>query len=168
MGQRRGGTNEPSGEQVSSIKEWSGQPGIIGLPGKVEQEAKKRCKNVLERHDIPTEEADELAQELVHQVGFALAGDSHKLGTGGRGRPLDGSANVLSVVVADILGAHNLAGNWLLPGDDTEDGVMGPVTEIEAILQTALREARGHGDAAMARPARVSRARKTLGKVHRE
>ena len=80
---------------------------------------------------------------------------------------MSGPANLLSVNVTDLLREHGLRGNWLHPGDDEEHGTIGPVAELEAIAQTAFREACGDQAAVMARPARISKARKTLGKVHR-
>src|SRR5262249_14820692 len=72
-----------------------------------------------------------------------------------------------SVNVADLLKKHGVRGNWLQLGDETEHGAMGPVAELEALAQTAFRQACGDQAAVMARPARISKARKTLGKVHR-
>ena len=152
---------------MSKMRQWSGPAGIIGLPEDVEQRATIRCRNVLVRHGVAADQLDELVQKLIHELGFALAADKHELGAGARGPRLHGSANVLSVVVADILGEYDIRGNWLLPGDEEEDGLMGPVAEIEAVLQSALGEACGGEGVAMARPARISNARKTLGKVHR-
>ena len=150
---------------MTKLRQWSGPLSVVELPDDVEQRVIMRCKNVLQRFGFSAD--DDLVQKLVDQLGFAHAADKHELGAGGRGRPLDGSANVLSVVIADILGAHGIRGNWLLPGDEEEGGLMGAVAEIEAILQSALQEARGSDNVAMARPARISKARKTLGKVHR-
>jgi hypothetical protein len=79
---------------------------------------------------------------------------------------VSGPACLLSVNVADLLKEHGVRGNWLRLGDDDEEYV-GPVTELEAIAQTAFREACGEQVGVMARPARISKARKTLGKVHR-
>jgi hypothetical protein len=126
-----------------------------------------RCKSVLLSHGFPADEVDELIRNLIHQLGYAFAARKHQLGAGERGRPPDGSANILSAVVADILAEHGIRGNWLLPGDEEEHGLAGPVAEIEAILQSELRQADGEEVAAMARPARISKAHKTLGKIHR-
>jgi hypothetical protein len=153
---------------MSRTRHWSGFLDIVDLPEEMEVRARTRCQKVLERRGIPADEADTVVQKLIDQIGYALAGDNHELGAGERGRPLDGSANILSVVVADILKEHGVRGNWLLPGDEEEDGLMGSVAELEAILQTELGLARGKENAAIARPARISNARKTLGKVHRD
>ena len=80
---------------------------------------------------------------------------------------MSGPAYLLSVNVDDLLGKQGLRGNWLQPGDDEEHGAIGPVAELEAIAQTAFREACGEQAGVMARPARITKARKTLGKVHR-
>jgi len=49
----------------------------------------------------------------------------------------------------------------------TTSSEMEAVAELEAIAQTAFRQACGEQVGVMARPARISKARKTLGKVHR-
>jgi hypothetical protein len=152
---------------MSKSRQWSGPPGIVSLPEVVEKAATMRCKNVLQRHGVSADKVPGLVQELIDQLGYAHAAKKHTLDAGGRGRPLDGAKNILSAVVADILGEHGVRGNWLLPGDEEEDGAAGPVAEIETILQSALEEANGGQVSTVARPARVSKARKTLGKVHR-
>src|SRR5215831_5218358 len=118
-----------------------------------------------------------------------------KLAAEGRGRPASVAA-FLSVNAADLLKKEGLRGNWLQLGDDEEDGPIGLVAELEAIAQTAFRQAThrlqrhlsgelrretelekvvcpdesaGQSKQAgvMARPARISKARRILGKVFR-
>jgi hypothetical protein len=74
----------------------------------------------------------------------------------------------LAIDIADILSDECLRGNWLAPGDDEEDGVPGLVAELEAIAQTAFKQACGSDIGIAARPARITEARRLLGKVTRE
>ena len=82
-----------------------------------------------------------IVNALFDEASWAFAGRNHKLIAEGRGRPVSGPANVLSVNVDDLLREHGLRGNWLQPGDDEEHGDIGLVAELEAIAQTAFREA---------------------------
>src|SRR5262249_15187161 len=105
--------------------------------------------------------------EVIDEVSYAYAGRAHKLVRGGAGRPPNGPANLLSVNVADMLTRHGVRGNWQGLSDEDENGEIGPVAELEAVALTALQVACGAEVGAMARPARISEARKMLGKVHR-
>jgi hypothetical protein len=108
-----------------------------------------------------------IVSDLFDQVSWAYVERDYELVAEGPGRPVSGPANLLSVNVADLLAKYGVLGNWLRPGDDEEDGAIGPVAELEAICQTAFRVACGERAGVMARPARITEARKTLGKVHR-
>lgn len=138
------------------------------------QRLRRRIENILDRHAVPFAEAQEIIEELTDEVSWAFAGREHKLERGGRGRPADGPTNLLSVNVADMLMKHNIRGSWLGGGTEEEDGQIGIVAELEAVALAAFREAcaikagaiaRAAG--AMARPARISEARKMLGKIER-
>jgi hypothetical protein len=146
---------------------WTGEVGMASLPAKIENDLRRRAKNVLERHGVADEVANKIVVELVEEVTWAYAGRAHKLESGGPGRPLRGADNLLAVNVADLLKKQGIRGNWLSLGDDEEDGLPGPVAELEAIAQTAFREACGEEKGVRARPARISKARKTLGKIER-
>jgi len=150
------------------MRKWKGKQLTIGqgLPAEIQKALRQRSRNVLERHGIADELIDKIVSALVHQVSWAYNEREYKLEAEGPGRPVSGPACLLSVNVADLLKEHGVRGNWLRLGDDDEEYV-GPVTELEAIAQTAFREACGEQVGVMARPARISKARKTLGKVHR-
>lgn len=122
----------------------------------------RRIRKILKRHAVPYPDTKEIVRELIDEVSFAYAGRKHDLQQNGAGRPTNGAASVLSVRVADILKNYGIRGNWLGPG---WAGQTGPVAELEAAAQTALRLACGGANGVMARPARISKARKTLGKV---
>jgi hypothetical protein len=150
------------------MRKWKGKQLTIGqgLPAEIQKALRRRSRHVLERHGIADELIDKIVSALVHQVSWAYNEREYKLEAEGPGRPVSGPACLLSVNVADLLKEHGVRGNWLRLGDDDEEYV-GPVTELEAIAQTAFREACGEQVGVMARPARISKARKTLGKVHR-
>ena len=150
-----------------AMRKWKGEMDIVSLPDDVEKALRRRSKHVLERHGVPDEMVAKIGNALFDEASWAFAGSNHKLVAEGRGRPVSGPADLLSVNVDDLLREHGLRGNWLQPGDDEEQGAIGPVAELEAIVQTAFREACG-GQAVMARPARITKAHKTLGKVHRK
>jgi len=154
--------------QDKAMRKWKGKQLTIGqgLPAEIQKALRRRSRNVLERHGIADELIDKIVSALVHQVSWAYNEREYKLEAEGPGRPVSGPACLLSVNVADLLKEHGVLGNWLRLGDDDEEYV-GPVTELEAIAQTAFREACGEQVGVMARPARISKARKTLGKVHR-
>lgn len=139
---------------------WTGEPGCASLPKEVEEELRRRTTNILNRHGL--DGRLDLVQELVDEVSYACAGRRHALRRSGPGRPPNGAEMLLSANVADILKKHGVQGNW-----QTWPGQAGPVTELEAVTQTAFRMACGGKIGALTRPARISEARKTLGNVHR-
>jgi hypothetical protein len=149
------------------MRKWIGEFGIGALPPEIEQALRWRIRHVLEPFGISDEGIGEIVSALVDQGSFAYVERGYRLIAEGRGRPVSAAANLLSVNVDDLLREHGLRGNWLQLGDDAEQGAIGPVAELEAIVQTAFREACGEQAAVMARPARISTAHKTLGKVHR-
>jgi hypothetical protein len=153
------------------LRKWknpSGKTVIGALPDKIEQQLRSRTANVLERHGHTEDLVTRIVQEIVDVVSYAYVGRQFQFEKQGRGRPPSVSGNVLSVDVIRIFKDVGVRGNWLAPGDDQEDGVPGPVAEIEAIAQTAYKEACGLEGGILARPARISEAGKKLGKVTRE
>jgi hypothetical protein len=122
----------------------------------------------LRRQGHTDDVVDRVLPQVVDAVSWAYVGRQNQLTRVGPGRPPAASRNVLSIDIADILSREGLRGNWLAAGDDNEDGVLGPVAEIEAIAQTAYKQACGSCMGAAGRPARVTEARKLLGKVTRE
>ena len=149
------------------MRKWSGEMGIASLPAEIEEALRRRIRHVLERHGVRDEVITKIVSALLDEVSWAYAGREHKLDAEGRGRPVSGPASVLSVNVDDLLREHGLRGNWLQPGDNEEQGAIGPIAEVEAIAQTAFREACDEQVASMARPARITKAHETLGKVRR-
>jgi hypothetical protein len=149
------------------MRTWIGEFGSGRLPAEIEEALRRRSRHVLERLGIPDEGIGEIVSALVWEVSCVYAGREHKLEGEGPGRPVSAPACLLSVNVADLLEKHGVLGNWLHPGDDEEHGTIGPVAELEAIAQSAFRQACGEQVGVMARPARITKARKTLGKVHR-
>jgi hypothetical protein len=149
------------------MRKWIGEFGIGSLPAEIEEALRRRSRHVLERHGVADEVIGNIVNDLVHQVSLAYVEREYKLVAEGPGRPVSASANLLSVNVDDLLREHGLQGNWLKPGDDKEHGTIGPAAELEAYALGAFREACGDQAAVMARPARISKAHKTLGKVHR-
>jgi hypothetical protein len=150
------------------MRKWTGEMCIASFPAKIEGVLRQRIRHVLERHGVPDEVIGKIVNDLVHQVSWAYAEREFKLDAEGPGRPVSGPANLLSVNVADLLREHGLRGNWLKLGDDEEHGAIGPVAELETYALGAFREACGEQAGVMARPARIAKAHKTLGKVHRK
>src|SRR5207253_4514396 len=146
------------------MREWTGTFGSGSLPDETRKDLRRRIKKILNRHGVPFADVKEISRELTDEVSWAFAGHKHKLERSGAGRPANGPANLLSVRVADVLRKYGMRGNWL---DVGWAGQTGPVAELEAVAQTALRQACGEATGVAARPARISKARKTLGKVHR-
>jgi hypothetical protein len=157
---------DPSRED-RAMRTWNGKIGIESLPAEIQKTLRRRIRNVLERHDASDDVICKVVSALIDEVSWAYAGREHKLDAEGPGHPVSGPANLLSVNVTDLLTKHGLRGNWLHLCDDEEHGTIGAVAELEAIAQTAFREACGDQAAVMARPARISEARKMLGKVYR-
>jgi hypothetical protein len=149
------------------MRKWTGTFGSGSLPDEIRGLLEERSKRTLERFGLPDSVTRRVVDELVDEVSFSFVGREHVLKSDGAGRPLNGPANLLSVNIVDVLRKYGIRGNWLSRGDDEEDGPLGPVAELEAIAQTAFREACNKQGGVMARPARISKARKTLGKVHR-
>src|SRR5262249_6117509 len=158
----------PALPQEKAMRKWKGNFSIAQLPAEIEKAFRRRIRNVLERHRVADEKLiDKIVSDLVDQVSWAYVEREYKLEGEGPGRPVSAPACLLSVNVADLLEKHGVLGNWLHPGDDEEHGTIGPVAELEAIAQSAFRQACGEQVGVMARPARITNARKTLGKVHR-
>jgi hypothetical protein len=149
------------------MRRWTGKLGSGSLEDKTVKTLRGRIENILDRHAVPSAAAQEIVEELTDEVSWAFAGREHKLQRGGRGRPADGPANLLSVNVADILMKHKIRGSWLGAGTEEEDGQMGIVAELEAVALAAFREACETEVGVLARPARISEARKMLGKIKR-
>ena len=150
------------------MRKWKGKFSIGQLPPEIEKAFRRRSRNVLERYRISEEVIGKIVSDLVDQVSWAYAERDYKLVAEGPGRTVSASANLLSVNVDDLLREeHGVRGNWLQPGDDKEEGTVGPVAELEAYALGAFREACGEQAGVMARPARITEAHKMLGKVHR-
>jgi hypothetical protein len=145
------------------MRKWTGEFGCGSLPKDIRKDLGRRIRKILNRHAVPYPDTKEIVRELIDEVSFAYAGREHDLQQNGAGRPTNGPASVLSVRVADILKNYGIRGNWL---DLGWAGQTGPVAELEAVAQTALRQACGGAKGVAARPARISKARTTLGKVH--
>src|ERR1035437_4712635 len=139
------------------MPKWIGNLGSGSLPDQIKIRMEERSKRTLERLGLPGSVIKTIVDELVDEVSFSFAGREHKLQLDGAGRPPDGPAILLSVNVADLLQKHNIRGNWV---DLSWAGKTGPVAELEAIAQTAFREACDKQGGVMARPARISKARK--------
>lgn len=146
------------------MRKWTGSFESGSLPDHISDDFQKWVGNALHRHGVPPADAQEILRELTDVVSFAYVGRNHKLEQPGAGRPLNGTANLLSVELADVLSKYGIRGNWL---DPSWAGNTGLVAELEAMAQTALRQACGDVNGIAARPARITKARKTLGKVHR-
>jgi hypothetical protein len=139
---------------------WRGRSGAASLPANIEADLRQQLEITLKPFGFSN--AEEIIQELVDEVSCAYAGRHHELKGSGAGRPPNGNEMLLSVNVADLLGKHGIQGNW-----QTWPGHAGPVADIEAIAQTAFRLACGGSVGTLARPARISSARRTLGKINR-
>jgi hypothetical protein len=147
------------------MRRWTGTFESGSLPDETMKTLRGRIENILSRHAVA--QADEIVEELIDEVSWAFVGHKHKLEQGGPGRPANGPANLLSVNVADALKKYEIRGNWLGGGTEEEDGQLGIVAELEAVALVALREACKVETGVMARPARISEARKMLGKIER-
>ena len=150
-----------------AMHRWNGKMGIASLPAEIQETLRRRIRNVLERRGACDDLIRKVVRAIIDEVSWAYAGREHKLEAEGPGRPVSGPVNLLSVNVDDLLGKHGVRGNWLQFDADKEQRAIGSVAELETIAQTAFREACGEQAAAMARPARITTAHKTLGKVHR-
>lgn len=137
----------------------------VSLPPDVERLLAQRCKAILMSRGLASAVVQQIVSELIDEVSFSYAGREHKLELDGAGRPPNGPANILSSNIADLLKRHGIRGNWV--GYTDLDGLTGPVAELEAIAQTALREACGDLGGVLARPARISKSRRILGKILR-
>jgi hypothetical protein len=146
----------------------NGQLLVDSLPVAVRDLLRMRVTAVL-RHNAASEEVtSKVTSALIDAVSSAFVGRDMALVAAGAGRPMRVSSNVLSIDVADLLKQAGIRGCWLALGDEVEDGLIGVVAELEAIAQAALRVASGVNIGAMARPARITDARRRLGKIFRE
>ena len=144
---------------------WTGDFRSASLPKEAEEDLRRRTANILGRHGLG--DRLDIIQDVVDEVSLAFAGSNHELKRDGRGRPVDGPEKLLAVCIADVLMKHGIRGNWVGLGDQEEDGEIGIVAELESIALSALRQAQGEDPSVTCRPARISEARRILGKVHR-
>jgi hypothetical protein len=144
---------------------WTGDFRCASLPKDVEEDLRRRTANILGRHGLS--DRLDIVQNVVDEVSWAFAGSNHELKRNGRGRPVDGPEKLLAVLIADVLMKHGIRGNWVGLGDQEEDGEIGIVAELESVAVSALRQAQGEDPSVTCRPARISEARRILGKVHR-
>lgn len=133
----------------------------------IRDDLRRRVTNTLRRYGTSATVTSEVTERLIDVVSYAYVARDFVLASEGCGRPVDGPFNLLSVDVEDALKSAGISGNWMLPGDEEADGVIGPVAEIEAIAQAAFRDACGLAKPTAARPARLTGARKRLGSVIR-
>ena len=162
---------------MSKMRQWIAEEPARGerpdknrgkLPDKIRKVLRRRIKRTLNARGLPYSDVRAISRDLEHEAAWAFEGRKHRLKSGVPGRPANGISLLLSINVDDVLERHGIKGNWLGLGDKDENGLMGIVAELEAIVQAAFSEACGHPLAVMARPARISEARKILGKVTRE
>lgn len=137
------------------------------LPDPIVHSLRTRVTNVLQSCGASDPVTHQVTSRIIDVVSHAYVARNFKLTSAGAGRPPDGPSNLLSIEIEEVLKNSGISGNWLLPGDDKEDGAIGPIAEIEAIAQTAFRQSCGKERAAMARPARITDARKRLGPLIR-
>jgi hypothetical protein len=155
------------------MRKWvnPGGPGTIScgtLPSEIEEQLRRRTTNVLKRHGQTCDVIDKVVPRIFDAVSYAFAGRNLRFEKQGPGRPADVAGNILSSEVASVLGNAGLRGNWLAPGDAEEDGAPGLVAELEAIAQSAYKKASGSTAGTASRPARISEAKKLLGKITQE
>jgi hypothetical protein len=143
---------------------WAGTFGSGSLPDHVRKDLCRRIKKILNHHGVPFADVKEIVRELTDEVSFAYAGRGHTLEQVGAGRRLNAPANLLAARVADVLNTYGIRGNWL---DPSWAGQTGPVADLEAVAQTALRQACGGATGVVARPARISEARRRLGTINK-
>ena len=137
------------------------------LSPRITDNLRRRATNTLRRYGISTTVTSEVTERLIDVVSYAYVARDFVLASEGRGRRVDGPSNLLSLDVEDALKSAGISGNWMLPGDEEADGVIGPVAEIEAIAQAAFRDACGLAKPTAPRPARITDAGKRLGSVTR-
>lgn len=149
------------------------KPGIAAismgsLPPKIEEEVRRRVSAVLARDKMPEPEIAALVERLIEETTHAFLLDGAILPAPGRGKPRDAARDILSALVSEILAAKGLRGNTLGIADDEDDipGTPGLVSELESIVMTARDQAvDSNAPGVAARPARISNARKLLGKI---
>ncbi|OJU28323.1 MAG: hypothetical protein BGN91_13145 [Nitrobacter sp. 62-13] len=156
----KSGTTPRLDERLEDLDDVRPPADCASLPVEIEQNLRYLIEQALSRHGLPV--AKEVVNEIVEEVSYAYAGRQHVLRAKGAGRPPNGTAMLLSVNVADLLDKHGIQGNW-----QQWPGHAGPVTELEAIAQTAFHLACDGDVGSLTRPARTSEARKTLGNIHR-
>ena len=149
------------------MRRWTGDFEQGALPEDVEEALRRRCRNIfINRSKLAENAAEQIAQVIVDEVSFAFVGRGHELSHNGRGRPIKGTSLLLSARIADILEQSGIRGKWRALSDDDEDAAVGIVAELEAVALTALQQAWTRPpNGAKARPARISEARKVLGKI---
>ena len=134
------------------------------LPDSIAGMLRMRLTSVLGRHRTPVHKIADVVDDVVAETNWALAGVLFK--SPHSGRPVDYAASILAVRVPEILTRHGLNPSvWRQPNDDQGcGGELSLAAEIEAIAQTALRDARPSQNASglEVRPARISTARNVL------
>lgn len=138
------------------------------LPPKIEEALRTRLENALLRNGVGQEDRGPIIERLVEETTHGVLLNGSKLPAQGRGKPRDAAREYLSAVTGSLLSGCGLAGVTLGAADDEDDvpGTPGLIAEIESIVMTARDQAvNPSAPGVAARPARISNARKTLGKI---
>jgi hypothetical protein len=121
----------------------------------------------LESHGLPPNLRDALTKGVVNAVKGALFWNGLTFLSKGAGRPADAAGQMLSSEIYGLFKSYGVAGNSLNADKDLYK--IGVITEVEAAAQTTRKQLSGIGDGTgvMARPARISEARKSIGDIER-
>jgi hypothetical protein len=172
------------------MNEWTGPTRGGAADPKIIERLDSRLRNCLSGTSLTLPEIEQIAREIIQAVQYAFVGRDNRLRSNRPGRPVRAAQTLLSVEVGAILKINGLRGNWMALGDESEDGEIGVVANVESFAQTALSEAIGrhqqicdqaaidenggndtavnHAKPVAARPARLSEAHNTLGEIIRE
>jgi hypothetical protein len=111
---------------------------------------------VIERHSVPPDFWDHLIKGVTDAVMNALFWNGITFGSNGAGRRVDVPGQLLSSEVDQLFRSCGITGNSLRSRHDE----IGVIAETEAVARTVLRQILGDEIGVMARPARISAARR--------
>ena len=172
------------------MREWNGPTRGGAVDTEIIEELNSRVRNCLSSCPLTPSEIDKIVHDTAKAVQYAFVGRDNQLISNKPGRPARAAQTLLAKEVPDILEKNGIRGNWMALGDDEEDGEIGVVALAESYAQSALSDAIGrhqqivdqaaideqngttiavnNAKAVSARPARLSKAGRVLGKLIRE
>lgn len=155
---------------TAEIHPGIGKSNVGSLPECVEIELRQLLEGILNRYPKTHAVRSKIITELIYETSHAALLRDAEIPARGRGRARSVGKDFLSVRACDILNKYGFRGNTLSlakNGKHHVSGAPGLVAELESAVMTACERAHNfNAPPVNARPARISNARNSLGKIN--